>query len=213
MRALGLGLGLLLLSVSAALAQGDERPPRRVGLHRIDGRLAVSVVLSDLFWPSDGERLRSGFASRIVIRSELYRDGQPQPVAREEQHSDIVYDIWDEKFRVRVFGRAGTTERQVSSAREAIELATALRRFPVAALERVTPGATYRIRLRADLNPLPQELVSDVRRWLVRPPAHGRGGTSESFFGSFVSIFVNPKIEESERRISFWSQPFVEPPG
>ena len=32
-------------------------------------------------------------------------------------------------------------------------------------------------------------------------------------FGSVVSIFVNPQIEDSERQITFWSQPFrVAPP-
>jgi len=28
-------------------------------------------------------------------------------------------------------------------------------------------------------------------------------------FGSVVSIFVNPHVEESDRQITFWSQPFL----
>ena len=54
--------------------------------------------------------------------------------------------------------------------------------------------------------------MADVRRWLVQP-ARGqrRLGAGDSFFGSFVSIFVNPRIEDSERQVRFVSQPFALP--
>ena len=54
--------------------------------------------------------------------------------------------------------------------------------------------------------------MADVRRWLVQP-ARGqrRLGAGDSFFGSFVSIFVNPHIEDSERQVRFVSQPFALP--
>lgn len=213
MRALGLGLTLYVLIAPVVPAQGAERPPRTVGVHRKDGRLGVSVGLRDLLWPSDGERLRSGFASRVVIRIELWRQDLAQPVAWQIRRSEVVYDIWDEKFRVQVFEGASTTplRRQVRALEEAVDVATALRGFAITDLSRLTPGARYRFRFRADLNPLSEELVSDVRSWLKRPPTQGRGGAGESFFGSFVSIFVNPQIEESERQLSFWSQEFTEP--
>jgi hypothetical protein len=52
-------------------------------------------------------------------------------------------------------------------------------------------------------------VLADVRHWLVEP-ARGqrRLGAGDSFFGSFVSIFVNPRIEDSERQLRFVSQPF-----
>jgi hypothetical protein len=36
-------------------------------------------------------------------------------------------------------------------------------------------------------------------------------GSGESFFGSFVSVFVNPRIDESERQLRLVSQSWVEP--
>jgi hypothetical protein len=68
---------------------------------------------------------------------------------------------------------------------------------------------------RGDLNPLSPELMGEVRRWLRQPagaqprPGAGRG---DSFFGTFVTVFVNPQIEDSERQLRFLSQPFVSPP-
>ena len=66
--------------------------------------------------------------------------------------------------------------------------------------------------VRGDLNPISEDLLADVRRWLVQP-ARGqrRLGAGDSFFGSFVSIFVNPRIEDSERQVRFVSQPFALP--
>jgi hypothetical protein len=66
------------------------------------------------------------------------------------------------------------------------------------------------VAVRGDLNPISEDLLIEVRRWLVQP-ARGqrRLGAGDSFFGSFVSIFVNPRIEDSERQVRFVSQPFV----
>src|SRR5262249_4192619 len=152
--------------------------------------------------------------SRVVIWVELYREGVEQPIARVILRNHIVYDIWDEKFRVGVNDGAGTRETQWKTEQEAIAQATELRRLPVTDLGRLGPGVSYRVRFRADLNPVSDELAQDARRWLVRPPGQGRSGGGDSFFGSFVSIFVNPRIEESERQVIFTSQPFAKPgPG
>jgi len=200
---------VLLLAVVQALALADERPPRLVGLHRRDGRLACSVGLQDLIWSTDHERLRSGFVHRVVIRAELFRDGERRPTAIADRRADILYDLWDERFRVSVVDRDGLREYTAGTVREAILLATVLNRFVVGELPRLVPGAIYRLRFRADLNPLSEDLVQEVRRWLVRAPGQGRAGASDSVFGSVVSIFVNPHVEESDRQITFWSQPFL----
>jgi hypothetical protein len=200
---------LLLLVLVQALALADDRPPRRVGLHRKDGWLACSVGLQDLIWPTDHERLRSGFVNRVVIRAELYRDGARQPTAIADRSADILYDLWDERFRVQVVDRDGLRKYTADTVQEAVLLATVLHRFAVTELARLAPGVIYRLRFRADLNPLSEDLVQEVRRWLVRAPGQGRPAASDSVFGSVVNIFVNPHIEESDRQITFWSQPFV----
>jgi hypothetical protein len=204
---------LLLAALVPGVARADERPPRTIGVHRTEGKLGVSVGLQDLFWlPVDGERLRSGFASSVLIRAELYREGEPRPVAQEARRTYIVYDIWDERFRLRVEDSAGPRGFEAATVGEAVERATLLVRFRLAELARLVPGAVYRVRFRADLNPLDEALVADVRRWLVRPPGQSRG-SGDSFFGSFVSFFVNPRIEESERQLTFVSQPFIARPA
>ncbi len=96
------------------------------------------------------------------------------------------------------------------TADEAIWRAAVLVDFPVIDAARLRPGVAYVLAVRGDLNPISEDLLIEVRRWLVQP-ARGqrRLGAGDSFFGSFVSIFVNPRIEDSERQVRFVSQPFA----
>jgi hypothetical protein len=57
------------------------------------------------------------------------------------------------------------------------------------------------------LNPLSNSTVARIRRWLARP----RGDYNvegKSFFGSFVSLFVNDRIGSAERVLRLRSQDF-----
>jgi hypothetical protein len=204
---------MALAATQAMPARAQEPEERKTGITRLDGRLLVSLGLQDLFKAQDAQRLLSGFTSRVLVRVAVFRRDKPEPVAQAMRHTEIVYDLWDEKFRVRRFEAGGKVEmREVSSAGEAIDLATALAAFPVVDLDRLEPGVAYRLSVRADLNPISQELLADVRRWLARPSPRSRMGSGDSFFGSFVSIFVNPRIDESERQLRLVSPFWVEPP-
>lgn len=209
-------VGTAALSWAAPVwAQRTALPERRAGLHWTGGTLAISVGVQDLFTGVDPARLTSGFATRVLIRVVVTRVGQSAPVAHAVRHTEIVYDLWDERFRVRRTDGDGRVDvRDAPDAASAMGLATALIRFPVASRARLVPGALYRITLRADLNPLSQELIAEVRRWLSRPAGAGRLSPGDTFFGSVVSVFVNPQIEESERRVIFAVPVFAyqEPP-
>ena len=194
-------------------ARAQEPEERKAGINRRDGRLLVSLGLHDLFRAQDAQHLLSGFTSRVLVRVAIFRLDSPEPVAQAIRHTEIVYDLWDEKFRVRRFEAGGKIEtREVATAGEAIDLATALVAFPIVSLDRLEPGVAYRLSVRADLNPISQELLADVRRWLARPSPRSRMGSGDSFFGSFVSVFVNPRIDESERQLRLVSPSWVEPP-
>jgi hypothetical protein len=204
---------LALAAAQAMPARAQEPEERKTGINRRDGHLLVSLGLQDLFKPQDAQRLLSGFTSRVLVRVAVFRLDSPEPVAQAMRHTEIVYDLWDEKFRVRRFEARDKIEtREVAAVGEAIDLATALVAFPGVSLDRLEPGVTYRLSVRADLNPISQELLADVRRWLARPSPRSRMGSGDSFFGSFVSVFVNPRIDESERQLRLVSQPWVEPP-
>ncbi len=188
----------------------DEIPLRTTGLALTPTQLVVSVGLQDLFGPEDRERLTSGFVTRVLVRVALQEEGSNESISLAFQRAEIVYDIWDERFRLRITRGTGPDVRlEARTPDEAIARAATLWELPVADAARLRPGAAYVVAFRGDLNPISDELLADVRRWLVQP-ARGqrRVGTGDSFFGSFVSIFVNPRVEDSERQVRFLSQRF-----
>jgi hypothetical protein len=210
---------LVALAGVGATAQGtaraDDLPQRTTGAVVKNGQLLISVGLQDLFGLAERQHLTSGFSTRILIRVALQdpSSDEREPLALAVQRAEIVYDIWDEKFSVRVTRGLGAELRALApGAEEAIWRATVLWQLPIADTARLRPGGRYVVLVRGDLNPISEDLLADVRRWLVQP-ARGqrRLGAGDSFFGSFVSIFVNPRIEDSERQVRFMSQPFVLP--
>jgi len=210
---------IVCLGLLAWLGAGPvmAAPPatRTAGIARQADLLVVSIGLQDLFGPRDVERLLSGFSTRVLIRAALVRDGEDEPVAQATRLAEIVYDLWDEKLRVRFqTGKAGVAETQVvSTPKAAVDLATSLFAFPLVEMGKVEAGARYHLTVRADLNPISEELVSNMRRWLSRPSGRGRSGSGDSFFGSFVSVFVNPRVDDSERLLQIVSQSFSPPGG
>jgi hypothetical protein len=209
-------LAFIVVTVTAArrASADDPLPQRTTGLAVKDGQLAISVGLGDLFGPAERQHLTSGFSTRVLIRVALQEASSDEAVSFAVQRAEIVYDIWDEKFSVRVTRGLGSELRAiVMTADEAIWRATALWQLPIADATRLRPNTPYVVMVRGDLNPISEDLLADVRRWLVQP-AHGqrRLGAGDSFFGSFVSIFVNPRIDDSERQVRFQSQHFVLPP-
>jgi hypothetical protein len=207
-------VGLLVATGGAARA-AEPLPIRLTGVELGGGQLLVSVGLQDLISGAEQQRLTSGFATRVLIRVYLHQEGTDDPVAVAYQRAEIVYDLWDERFRVRVTRDAGgEVQSETRTTDDAIWRTCALWHFPVADLRRLRPGARYFLAVRADLNPISEELLADVRRWLVQPPrGQRRVGAGDSVFGSFVSVFVNPRVEDSERQLRFLSQPFLIAPA
>jgi hypothetical protein len=203
-----------LLGTLAGVARAEEPlPVRRIGVGVRGNQLVVSVGLQDLFGEPERQRLKSGFSTRVLVRAALQDATSGDTVALSVWRSEILYDIWDEKFSLRTAANAAPEQRGVAStAEEAIARTAVLVDFPVADLARLRPGGSYVLAVRGDLNPISEDLLIEVRRWLVQPSrGQRRLGAGDSFFGSFVSIFVNPRIEDSERQVRFVSQPFVVP--
>jgi hypothetical protein len=211
-----LALAFAVFFALAGVARAEDLPIRAVGVVPRGGALTIDVAVPDVFTPEARQRLLSGFATRVLVRVYLQEPGTSKAVAVAVQRVEIVYDIWDEKFQLRLSRGPGTErEMEVATLGQAVEAATSLRQFPVAPLDLLVPGHRYSIAIRSDLNPLSQELLAELRQWLRQPSGPQRRpgtGGGDSFFGTFVTVFINPQIDESEHQVRFVSPPFVPPP-
>jgi hypothetical protein len=122
----------------------------------------------------------------------------------------VVYDLWDEQYVIRIEGTSGRKTKKVKYRAEALKILTAVDDMPIARLSDIPVESIDYLRLTVQLNPVSKETLAEVRRWLSQGTGGGldRGGV---FFGSFVSVFVNPKIADADRVLRIRSQPFYRP--
>lgn len=205
-------MGLLAIAATAFAASDaladDKVELRRMSFAERGGNLTVTTAFTELFDAAAYERLDSGVASLIVVRVYVYKKGEEMPVSFVLANIRIAYELWDKIYEVRIEGPLGVRELRFNRRSDAFREITSLERFPLAPLSRVDIGPHYFLGMVIELNPISKELLAEVRKWLSQRPGRSRLNAGSSFFGSFVSIFVNPKLAEADRILKLRSQPF-----
>ena len=203
---------LLVLLAWTSVAYADDDKPELHKFRFIEKGQNLTVTanptpLAKLFDDAAYQALDSGFTSTVVIRIWVYPKGSTDPVAFVLLQREVLYNLWDEVFELRIDGAAPIKEKRQS---EALKKLTAIDELPVARLAKLPYEEVYLLAMQVELNPVSKETLAEVRRWLSQGTGGGldRGG---AFFGSFVSVFVNPKIPEADRVLRIRSQPFYRP--
>jgi len=205
-------LALIGLSAAALPARADDEKPELHKMRFIERGQNLTVIanpspMGRLFDSAAYGALDSGFTSTVVIRIWIYPRDSSNPVSFVLLQRQVLYNLWDEVFELRIDGKAPIKEKRQS---EALKRLTAIEDVPVARLASLPYDQVYLLAMQVELNPVSKETLAEVRRWLSQGTGGGleRGG---AFFGSFVSVFVNPKIPEADRVIRIRSQAFYRP--
>jgi len=208
----------IALGAAPARADNDDKPElQRMRFVERGDDLTVSTLppptggIGKLFDASNYEALGSGIESTIVIRIQITPQDSDDPVAEQLIRRSVVYDVWDEVYRLQLDERGGQKKFQVKYRAEALKWLVAIEDVPVARLAVLPVEKVYVLKMVIELNPVSRETLAEVRRWLSQGTGGGldRGG---AFFGSFVSVFYNPKIADADRVLRIRSQPFFRPP-
>jgi len=194
----------------AALAHAEDGKviQRRMYFAERGESLTVTTSFTELLDKKAYERLKSGFATTIVARIYVYKKDKELPVSVVMARFRAVYDLWDEVYVVRIDGPQGRDTRRYKSRAEALKALTSLDECPIAPLADIPKGPHHYMAMVVELNPVSKELLAEMRRWLTKPARSTSLDRSSSFFGSFVSVFVNPKLPEADRVLKYRSQPF-----
>lgn len=205
----------VVLTATPARADDDDKPElqKMRFVERGDDLTASSVQpggIGKLFDASNYEALGSGIESTVVIRIQITPQDSDDPIAEQLIRRSVVYDVWDEVYRMQLDERGGQKKFQVKYRAEALKWLTAIEDLPVARLAVVPLEKVFVLKMVVELNPVSRETLAEVRRWLSQGTGGGldRGG---AFFGSFVSVFYNPKIADADRVLRIRSQPFFRP--
>lgn len=193
---------------SSARAE-DAVIPRTMGLVQRHGALYTYYSARDLFSEEAARHLDSGLPQRVVVQHFVYAEGIDEPIAIAGHSCRVVYDLWQASYRVEheVFGGAQTVESYRTRA-EVLERCLVLRGVALGEVSAVAKlGSVRRIYVASllELNPMSSSTLARIRRWLARPRGD-YNAEGKSFFGSFVSLFVNDRIGAAERVLRLRSQ-------
>jgi hypothetical protein len=210
---IALAVATVVIAANPPRAHAEDDKPELVRMQMAErgDDLTVTTKVTKLFDSAAFDALDSGFPSTVVIRTWVYPKDGSDPVAFQLIQRTVVYDIWDEEYVLRL-DEPGSPRKtvRVKYKAEALNLLTALDGVPIAKLADLPVESVYLLAVVAELNPVSKETLAEVRRWLSQGTGGGldRGG---AFFGSFVSVFVNPKIADADRVLRLRSQPFFRP--
>lgn len=198
---------LVAVLIASGVAHGQEVPViQRMDFAERGPDVTVTAQVSRLFDGAAYEALGSGFPTTVVIRLAVYPKDRTAPISFQLLQRRAVYDLWEEVYAVRLEGPGGRQTLRVKYRADALKLLTTIDAVAVARRADVIPEAHYVLGVVAELNPVSAETLAEVRRWLSSSGAGlDRGG---SFFGAFVSVFVNPKVPAADRVLRLRSQPF-----
>ena len=210
-------LSLLALAAAGwpapAAAQDPEILDQDMGFAERGKYLTLTASFTRIFDREAFEKLSSGFTTTVAVQLYVYaRTRTDAPVSIAVLELQVVYSLWDEVYVVRSRSPVGEKEVKTRSRAEAVRALTELDHMPVAQLDRIAIGPHYFVAMVVELNPISQELLAEMRRWLSRPAGETSLDSSSSFFGSFVSVFVNPKLEQADRTLRIRSQLFYRSP-
>ncbi|MEO8548666.1 MAG: DUF4390 domain-containing protein [Kofleriaceae bacterium] len=202
---------LVLLALLVALtAHADDTAPESVKMRFVErgSELTASTKIQKLFDEAAYQALSSGFPSTIVINTFVYPRDDKDPIAGRQQVRSVVYDLWDEDYVIRLDANAKPIKVKYQS--EALKLLSSVDDMPIARLTDLPYDDVFSLRMTVLLNPVDKKTLAEVQRWLSQSTGGGldRGGV---FFGSFVSVFVHPKIADADRVLELRSQPFFRP--
>ena len=199
-------------SLPARADDDDDEKPEIQKMRFVERglNLHATASISKLFDREAYEALHSGFTSTVVVRMWVYPKESTSPVAYQLIQRQVLYNVWDEVYELRFDDPGGRRVFKEKRKAEALKLLTSIDDIPIARLADLPIGDMFLLAMEVELNPVSKETLAQVRRWLSQGTGGGldRGG---AFFGSFVSVFVNPKIAEADRVLRIRSQPFYRP--
>lgn len=211
-RAWLLGAALLL---GAGAASADDAPPKvvpRSASFAWDGELLrMTVSYRDVIDAEMQKKLTSGLPTVIVMRGYVFEDGADQPIALTVKSCRVVFDPWDEVFRIQLAVPGSETNVPSPTLEGVLRRCAEDKGLPVVEAKRLKTDGRYVVSALVEVNPISKDMIERIRRWVSRPAGASGIGAGDALFGSFVGLFT-ARIGVADRQLAFRTQTFTSPP-
>ncbi|MFT3767803.1 MAG: hypothetical protein QM820_20295 [Minicystis sp.] len=212
--------GLIALAVAAVpvIARADAEPPKtpaalpqrtaQVVLEKNTVKLTVSF--RDVIDAEIAKKLQSGLPTVVTMRGYLFRESGGDPIALTAKSCRIVYDLWDEVFRIQLAQPGGPTSAVAVNVEGVLRNCCEAKKLPLVDRALLGSSVRYFVATLVEVNPVSQEMLDRIKRWVTRPNGSNAIGPGDSLFGSFVGLFV-ARIGDADKKLAFRTQAFTPP--
>ncbi len=209
-----LALAALTARPETARAEPPKTPaalPARNATVALEGKQAVlNVPFRDVVDAEIEKKLSSGLPTVIVLRAWVFREGGSEPVGLTAKTCRIVYDLWDEVFRIQITQPGGPIDSVAVNIEGVLRQCAEARKLRLIERSQLDDGTRYFVAALVEVNPVSQETLDRIKRWVTRPNGSAAIGPGDSLFGSFVGLFV-ARIGDADRKLAFRTQAFSPP--
>ncbi len=211
------------LALPLAIAPGEalaEDPPKQEALPRRQANFAwdkpepgskaptllrASFSFRDVIDRPMADKLASGLPTVIAMRAYVLREGEADPVALAVRTCRVVFDLWDEVYRLKISGPGGERDTAALNLEGVLRQCVEARDLPVADRSLLAKGKPHFLGVIVEVNPVSPQMVEQMRRWVSRPAGSTGIGPGDALFGSFVGLFVR-QLGTADRTLRFRTQ-------
>ena len=207
----GAALALALSVTSIAVAQNTPKPVAKVAAFGYaGGALTMSVDYTSLFDAEIQQQMKNGLKTVIVLRAALYQSGQSDPVALTAKTCTIAYDIWNEVYLAAITRPGSTKNSVISVFGGVLRQCGGIEAIPIGDASSVKMGNTYYVQGLVEINPVSQDMLDRIHKWVKKPSGVADLGPSDALFGSFVGLII-ARVGAADRQLAFKTQNYTVP--
>jgi hypothetical protein len=207
----------LTIALQAGSARADDEPkspaslPQRAGtVVNEDGDVRLTTAYRDVIDADVTKKLTSGLPTVIALRAYVFAEGGSEPLALGAKSCRIVYDLWDEVFRIQLTQPGGTKNTVAVNLEGVLRQCAEARRLSLVERSALSDDRRYFVAALVEVNPISAEMLERIKRWVTRPNASAAIGPGDSLFGSFVGLFVT-KVPDADKKLAFRTPAFAPP--
>src|SRR5690606_20876955 len=147
-------------------------------------------------------KLSRGLPTEIVLTALVYASDSPTPLSTTFQTCKITWHVWEEMYRVDITranqpkGRRHWTPSIGGVMRRCAES----NRLLVADSAQVSRGRIVYLAATVRINPIGDELLKKLKRWVSRSSRGGTAAPGSALFSTFTGLFMQ-RIGDAERTV------------
>lgn len=170
--------------------------------------LRASFSYRDVVDKSMTEKLASGLPTVIAMRAYVLREGEANPVALAVRTCRVVYDLWDEVYRLKITSAGGERDTAALNLEGVLRQCAEARDLQVADRALLETGKSHFLGVIVEVNPVSPQMLAQMRQWVSRPAGSTGIGPGDALFGSFLGLFVR-QLGNADRTLRFRTQPLT----